>query len=138
MSNTIQTVTVGFYRKNPDTGVLEAMLDDYTGEIASITFDLREEPFIWNRGADADARCDEDGHLHWNAATGMFYRDGVFSWEEHGPRHSEEEIRKLVATGEVGTRKAVTYSKQDFCYFLDHHDMYLKIEETQDSTAGTP
>ncbi|WDE02556.1 hypothetical protein [Thalassomonas actiniarum] len=130
MSNAPGIITVGFYMRNNE-GVIEPMVDEYTGEEMTISFDLREDPFVWSRSADADDECDQDGHLHWNAATGMFYRDGVFSWEEYGPKHSEEEILDMVANGEGGVRKAVTHGVADFAYFLDHHDMLLKIVETK-------
>lgn len=127
MTNVTGIVTVGFFLKD-SKGVIEPMIDDYTGQEAKIAFNLKEDPFIWNRPADAD-EGGEDGHLHWNAAIGMFYQDGVFSWEEYGPRHSEEEIRQLVARREGGVRKAVTHGHggEAFGYFLDHHDMLLKI-----------
>lgn len=131
MSNTVQSVTVGFFLKNAE-GVIEPMIDDYTGEEAEITFELGDQ-FIWHRPADADAGNDEDGHDHWNAAAGMFYHDGVFSWEEYGPCHSEEDVQKLVDTGEGGVRKAVTHGHggDEFGYFLDHHDMLLKITKVE-------
>ena len=130
MSDVPNIVSVGFHRRN-DEGVIEPMIDEETGEQFTIDFDLREDPYVWSRTAEADEECDEDGHLHWNAAAGMFYQDGVFSWEEYGPKHSEEEILAMVASGEGGTRKAVTYGVANFAYFLDHHDMLLKIIRTE-------
>lgn len=127
MANSTSIVTVGFFLKNSE-GVIEPMIDDYTNKEAKIRFDLTQDPFIWSRPADADSDG-EDGHLHWNGAIGMFYQDGVFSWEEYGPEHSEEDIRELVAAGKNGVRKAVTHGHggDEFGYFLDHHDMLLKI-----------
>ena len=137
MSNVTHIITVGFYLRN-DEGVIEPMADEYAGEQFTISFDLRADPFVWSRSADADDNndeCNEDGHLHWNAAAGMFYRDGVFSWEEYGPKHCEKDIRDMVSTGEGGVRKAVTHGvtqgEANFGYFLDHHDMLLKIVETE-------
>lgn len=130
MADETRIVHVGFHRRN-DEGIIEPMVDEATGEHFTISFDLQEDPYVWSRTADADEECDEDGHLHWNAAAGMFYHDGVFSWEEYGPKHSEEEVRALVASGNSGTRKAVTYGVANFAYFLDHHDMLLKIVGTE-------
>ena len=107
------------------------MVDEFTGDQFVIAFNLEEDPYVWNRKADADDECDEDGHLHWNAAAGMFYQGGVFSWEEYGPKHSEEEIREMVTAGDGGVRKAVTHGVANFAYFLDHHDMLLKIVDTE-------
>ena len=74
---------------------------------------------------------DSDDGKQINAATEMFYLNGVFSWEEYGPKHSKEDILELVKSQKGGVRKSVTHGhgleEPGFGYFLDHSGLFLKI-----------
>ncbi len=61
----------------------------------------------------------------------MFYQDGVFSWVEYGPEHSEEGIRALVEEGTAGTRKAVTAGTDKARFYYDHNGLFLQIESVE-------
>ncbi|WOO43322.1 hypothetical protein [Rubellicoccus peritrichatus] len=130
-------VTVAFYVLNTEgeEPFLEPLIDPFTERWGMIAFDMSEDVFYWSRMAEPDNTCDEEcspgGHPHYNAAADMFYRDGVFSWVEYGPEHSEDDIRDLVAAGTAGTRKAVTEGTDASRFYLDHSGLYLQIFETE-------
>ncbi|SMF39168.1 hypothetical protein SAMN02745866_02520 [Alteromonadaceae bacterium Bs31] len=65
------------------------MIDEFTGEHATIQFDLSCDVYVWKRQAVAEEGGGEHGHLHYNAAISMGYEYGVFTWEEHGPWHGK-------------------------------------------------
>lgn len=127
-------VTVAFYMLDDEQNPVP-LIDPFTEKHAMIPFDMSEDIFFWNRMADPDNACDEacspGGHLHYNAAAAMFYRDGVFSWVEYGPAHSEQEIHELVTAGTAGTRKAVTEGTESARFYLDHNGLYLQLYSTE-------
>ncbi|WP_045860452.1 hypothetical protein [Teredinibacter purpureus] len=139
MSSLIHEVVVGFFEKRQgESGEsIEPMFNVYSNERSIIQFTFSDDAniFTWKHEASATSTCledgHEDGHLHWNAAAGMFYRDGVFSWEEYGPTHSEAEAKDLATVGNGGVRKAVTHGHGgdfgDYGYFFDHSGILLKI-----------
>lgn len=83
--------------------------------------------FVWAR-LTAGTERDPGEHLHYNAADKTSYVDGVFTWIEYGPEHSDEDIRTRCAIGENPSReKHVTWTE----YFEEQHGdqdpYYLKL-----------
>lgn len=126
----VTLVTVAFFLLDEE-GNLVPLIDPYTEVHGKIVFDMSDEVYYWSRLADGDMQNPEDGHPHYNAATDMFYIDGVFSWVEYGPEHSQEDIVALVEEGTAGTRKAVTFGTENARFYRDHSGLHLQIESVE-------
>lgn len=126
----VTLVTVAFFLLDEE-GNLAPLVDPYTERQGKIVFDMSDDVYYWSRLADGDRQNPEDGHPHYNAAADMFYIDGVFSWVEYGPEHSQEAIEALVEEGTAGTRKAVTFGTENARFYRDHHGLHLQIESVE-------
>jgi hypothetical protein len=64
------------------------------------------------------------GHYHYNAADNTSYENGVYSWTEYGPEHSQTEIDTTCTAGDGGINKTVNSDN----YTADV-TIYLKIDK---------
>ena len=119
-STEVQYVTVGVYTKD-DQG-------DYIDTGKTLFFEVGVECYSWTRSSQphesiGNLEAVEEVHDHYNAGDNTSYVDGVFTWTEYGPEHTQENIDTTCAAGVDGVEKSVTAE----AYYEDHGGLYLKI-----------
>jgi hypothetical protein len=116
----VHFVTIGVFTKNN-----QGEYDD-TGK--TLYFEVGVPCYSWTRSAqahDATEYLEEENeiHDHYNAGDNTSYQDGVFTWTEFGPEHTQEAIESTCNIGEDGVEKAVTADN----YYEDHGGLFLRI-----------
>lgn len=72
-------------------GAYEFIDCEYVDRNADLTYEVGATCQIWSRTAQAHEGYPEP-HPHWNAQSNSTYVNGVFTWTEFGPYHTEQEV----------------------------------------------
>ena len=120
----VVTVIIGVYTLDEQ--------GNYVDENADLVFEVGVPCYSWTRtsmGHDAMMNLEavEGQHDHYNAGDETSYVDGIFTWTEYGPEHSQEDIDETCAAGMMGVTKSV--SSDD--YYEDHNGLYLRIKSVE-------
>ena len=82
----------------------------------------------WSREAKADNIDATDPHLHFNAASDIFYNGVNFGWTEYGPEHSQQGIDERCTAGIAGVSKVISVNE----FLEDHPGLFLRITSIEE------
>ena len=104
---------------------------------STYTVEVGVHCFSWSRSTQGHPEQDGlaenlNSHDHFNAADETSYVDGIYSWTEYGPEHSQAEIDATCEAGIEGVSKTANTDN----YTADV-TIYLKIDDGSGGTTGT-
>ncbi len=115
--SSVTKVTLGVYTDNGD--------GTYNDTGKDLVIEVGVECFTWTRTAQADSTV-STSHDHYNAADDSSYVDGVVTWTEYGPEHSQSDIDATCAAGTGGATKTA-----DSTSYTQDKNFYLKIKSVE-------
>lgn len=114
----VTSVTVGVFEQLEEGG-------EITPTGLALNYLVGVDCQTWSRTAKAHGSF-ETSHLHYNAAAGVSYAFGSFTWTEYGPAHSQTEIDGICAAGTGGFTKTVNTVDYE-----PDKDVFLKITNVE-------
>ena len=116
----VTEVTIGVYTKDEQ--------GNYQDTGKTLFFEVGVSCYSWTRQSMphdeiGNLEAIDDTHDHYNAGDNTSYIDGVFTWTEYGPEHTQGAIDETCAAGVDGVVKSVHADD----YYEDHGGLYLRI-----------